>query len=92
MRRKRHERQQGALARAAQPNAFSSCAVVAARALAISEGRTLRPGRARTMLWAEPLELRKRGLRFFRLQGCLRLKKRPRAVCDRTTKGPFHCD
>ena len=39
--RKRHERQQGGLARAAKPNACSSRAVVPACLLAVSEGRTL---------------------------------------------------
>ena len=41
LRRKRHERQQGGLARAAKPNACSSRAVVLACLLAVSEGRTL---------------------------------------------------
>ena len=43
--RKRHERQQGGLARASKPNACSSRAVVPACVLAVSEGRTLRAGR-----------------------------------------------
>ena len=39
--RRRHERQEGGLARAVKPNACSSRAVVPACLLAVSEGRTL---------------------------------------------------
>ena len=49
--RERHERQQGALAREVKANAFSSCAVVAAWPLAVSEGRTLRAGRLASHGW-----------------------------------------
>ena len=49
--RKRHERQQGGLARASKPNACSLRAVMPACLLAVSNGRTLRAGRLASHGW-----------------------------------------
>jgi len=55
--RKRHERQQGGLARAAKPTACSSRAVVPVCLLAVSEGRTTcELDGSPHALWAEALD------------------------------------
>ena len=66
MPRKRHERQQGGLARTSKPNTCSSRAVVPACVLAVSEGRTLRPRTLAPCCGQRLSRLRKRGIGFFR--------------------------